>query len=434
MSHIPLAPFLLLTSASGILLSLDRMLHVGREAVAALPSGPDDRDDLLSEPKVTFDTSFGRLRVYSRADAISRSCWDENYPRQWKGLDFYQVVDKTMRHQFNMQYLVLEDEANEVKCVQPIFLVEQNLLEEIPSYLRWLRGLIKAIFPSLGKTKILMAGSPIAESHLGGRKGEERDVTRAALMEAVERYARHADVSLIVLKDLGAPYRGSLELFREHGYTRLESFPWVKLALDYKSFEDYMQRKLSQKMRRDLRLKFRKSAAAGLEFEVVADITQDSARIHELYLQVAKRSPVQFDVLTEEYFALIGRRLSEHTRFFLWRRNGEIVAFTFCVVEGDAIYDNDVGLDYLIAHDLHLYFVTRRDMIQWATEQGLTTYFCSPFTYDPKLHMKMDLVPMDLYVRHRSAPINLLLRLLAPRFAPARSEPLLRQFSNYSEL
>lgn len=434
MTHI-VAPFLFLTSAWGILLSLERRRHaVGRTALPEPPKWLGDEDVPLPFPDVILETTLGRVCVYRRADAIPRHYWDEKYPPQWKAFDFYWVVDETMTHQFKMRYLVLEDKEEQVESVQPVFFVEQNLIDEIPDYLNWLQRLLKSLFPRLAKTKILMVGSPVAEGHLGGGHHERPERIRAALEESLEAYARREGVALIVLKDLAASYRASLESFRRHGYTRLAGFPWTKLALNFDSFEDYMKRKVSQKMRRDLRLKFRKSGNAGLEFEVVSDITKDAARIHELYLQVAQRSAVQFDVLTEGYFALVGQCMPDRARFFLWRRDGEIVAFTYCIVDGDSIYDNDIGLDYSIALDLHLYFITRRDMIQWAIEQGLTTYFCSPFGYDPKLHMKMDLVPMDLYVRHRCAPVNWMLRRFAPRFAPARSEPLLRRFANYSDL
>ena len=66
------------------------------------------------------------------------------------------------------------------------------------------------------------------------------------------------------------------------------------------------------------------------------------------------------------------------------------------------IYDLDVGLDYKLALDLHLYFVTLRDILQWSVENGVTQYHTGPLNYDPKLHLHMRLAPQDLYARHLS--------------------------------
>ena len=72
--------------------------------------------------------------------------------------------------------------------------------------------------------------------------------------------------------------------------------------------------------------------------------------------------------------------------------------------------------------------------MRWALAHGLKHYYSSPFNYDPKLHLRMELVPLDLYARHTSPLINLALRWFAPLAAPTRQEPLLRRFPNAARL
>ena len=75
-----------------------------------------------------------------------------------------------------------------------------------------------------------------------------------------------------------------------------------------------------------------------------------------------------------------------------------------CLVCGDAIYDECIGLDYSVALDLHLYFYTLRDIISWSLQQGLKYYYSNPLNYEPKLHLDCELVPLDLYMHaHQSA-------------------------------
>ncbi len=120
--------------------------------------------------------------------------------------------------------------------------------------------------------------------------------------------------------------------------------------------------------------------------------------------------------------------MPERCRFFIWRQAGKAVAFSYCTVSGDTIFDHDLGLDYAVAHDLHLYYVTFRDILQWALRHGYRCYRTSPFNYETKMHLRLLLEPVDLFVRHRLRLVNFLLHHFAAHFAPGRSERVLREF------
>ena len=153
-----------------------------------------------------------------------------------------------------------------------------------------------------------------------------------------------------------------------------------------------------------------------------------------LYLQTFARSPLQFEKLTRDFLLRLGAEMPERARFFLWRQSGRLVAFSLCLVHDGAIYDEYLGLDYTIALDLHLYFVTFRDILTWALAQGLTAYNSTPLNYDPKLHLGFALAPLDLYVAHPSPVLNALLRRILPLIQPTRAEPALRHFANAHEM
>ena len=143
---------------------------------------------------------------------------------------------------------------------------------------------------------------------------------------------------------------------------------------------------------------------------------------------MAHRAPVEFEIFSREYFLEAGKRMQDRHRYFVWRRGGKAIAFSFCTIWKDAIYDNDIGLDYDVAHDLNLYYVTFHDLIAWALAHGLKFYHCAPFNYDPKLHLRLQPVDVDLYVRHRSTIVNALLKWIAPLFAPGKSDPALQRY------
>ena len=189
--------------------------------------------------------------------------------------------------------------------------------------------------------------------------------------------------------------------------------------------------------RKSLRRKFREvdGLREPITLEVKTSLTEDEAvTLHALYERVALSGDVHFEVFSREYFLKLGERMPDQTRYFIWRQAGKVVAFSFCTVHGDTLYDNDIGLDEAVATSLHLYHVTFRDLVRWALAHGLKHYCSSPFNYDPKLHLRMELAPLDLYARHLSPFVNALLRWFAPLAAPTRQEPLLRRFPNADEL
>jgi hypothetical protein len=118
----------------------------------------------------------------------------------------------------------------------------------------------------------------------------------------------------------------------------------------------------------------------------------------------------------------------------VWRWDARIIAFTLCMLERDAIYAEYIGLDYSVALDLHLYHYAVRDMTSWAMAKGYKWLRSSSLNYDPKLHLRHLLDPIDLYVRHTSPSANAILKLLLPLIEPTRYDRTLRKFANYDEL
>lgn len=207
------------------------------------------------------------------------------------------------------------------------------------------------------------------------------------------------------------------------------------MEIPFTSFEDYLSKKISKVSRHSLRRKFKKLADfPPIEMQVVNDVTPYVDEVHPLYLQVFSRSKMTFEKLTKEYLCQLGQRMPDRMRFFIWRQNGKAIGFSVCLVHDGAIYDEYLGLEYPLALDLHLYFVTLRDIIQWAITNGCTRYCSSALNYDPKLHLKCELAPLDLYVRHTSGFVNPFFRRLLPVLEPTHRDPVLRKFPNAHEL
>src|SRR5438094_9129223 len=373
-------------------------------------------------------------KVVTRTEVQNCDTWKRALQDKCKDHRYYEIVDETLDGNFEHHYLILEDNSRDVRGVQPVFFVRQNLIEGVRGKIRSVVDRVRKKFPRFLTMRVLLVGCAAGAGDLGACDEEDEAWAAKALRAILRTYARQNKASLVALKDFPAKYRLALETFRSNGYARVPSMPMTRLALPYHAWEEYF-RTLSKATRKDLRRKFRKAERAPkIDMEVVKDIAPFLDEIYPLYLAVYERSPLKFETLTKDYFLAIAQRMPERVRFFIWRQSGKIVAFSFCLPCGDAIYDECIGLDYCVALDLHLYFYTLRDIISWALQQGLKYYYSNPLNYEAKLHLDCELVPLDLYVRHTSALLNPIFRRVIKYLGPTRHDPFLRKFPNAHEL
>ncbi len=389
-----------------------------------------------------FTTAFGPVEVVTRAALLDRPAWVNAFANCCKDHRYYEVCEATLRQaNFDYRYLILRDQAGIIRAVQPFFFTDQDLTAGMSESMRAPFAMVRRRFPNFLSMKMLMVGCTAGEGHLAVTDHGDRAQATSALLEALQIYGRASKAAIITFKDFPGEYRAQIDPpAADQGFVRMPSFPATILRLDaFKSFDDYLEQRLGKAMRKNLRRKQRLREAAAstpeaVTMEVLSDVSGCVDEIYPLYQQVLARSNFRFEELTKEYFRELGRTMPERARFFIWRQGGRAVAFSACMVYEGKLYDNYLGLDYAVALDLHLYFLTIRDLITWAIEQKLTWYYSTPLNYDPKLHLRFDLAPLDLYVRHVSGWINPFFKRIAPVLEPTRYDKFLRRFENHADI
>ena len=376
------------------------------------------------------------MEVVSRHEVIQFTHWSIALGSEAKDRRYYELVEDTIHEEFDYRYFVIRDRNGEICGIQPFFTLDLDLLVGAKPRIGRLTGLIRRIWPGFMRARTLMVGCAAGEGRLDGKNEFVKWSNAHLLASAILKEARDLKTRLIVLKEFHAKYRPALECFVDNDFTRIPSLPNVMLNIDYSSFEEYMMRALSSGARRKLRLKLRAGdqAALPIEMSVVDDITPVVDEVYPLYLQVYNRSNLHFEKLTKEYFCGLGQRMGDKNRFFIWRQNGKIIAFGSCLLQNDMIHAEYLGLDYLVALDLHLYHYTFRDLVSWGIANGFKRFHSSALNYDPKFHLQYRLDPIDLYVRHTSNFCNAVFRRILPWLEPTRYDKTLKNFANYDEL
>jgi hypothetical protein len=359
--------------------------------------------------------------------------WTSTFADQRKDYRYYEILDDTVRGNFEYRYFAIVDSNGHMRAIQPFFLVDQDVLEGLGAERIYWISLVRRFFPRFLKLRALMVGCSAGEAHLAATKTLPVDIVAETLSNGIVKQARSLNAQLIVLKEFPSRYRKVLHCFVRCGFARAPSMPMTMLDIEYDSFD--VEKALKSSSRKKLRRKL--EATAGVS-DIHMSVTDDAAsfvdEIYPLYLQVFERSRMQFEKLTKDFFRELGQRMSDKVRFFAWRRGNMLVAFSLCMVQGDSLYAEYVGFDYTVALDLHLYHYVVRDMISWGISKGYKWFRSSGLNYDPKLHMRHRLDPIDLYVRHTSALANAIFRLALPWIVPVRYDATLKLFPNYKEL
>jgi hypothetical protein len=371
--------------------------------------------------------AHGRALVFEHARDIPMEFWARGFADTPKDFHYYELIEQTMGWPFQYRYLVVFDEAERPVALQPLVLTSQDLAVSAGEFFGRLIAKLRTRWPSFFTSRMALAGCLVGEGKMGAIESAEPAVPLVA--EALDKYALNQGIGLVAFKDFPAQARRAFFCLHHCGYTRVAGFPPSILELDFASFDEYMATRLSRATRKNLRRKFRAASEISppLTLEVWTDAEQIIDEIYPLYLAVAQTSAIRFEVFTREYFLEAGWSAPGKFRYFIWRQGCRAVAFSFCTIWNGTLYDNDIGFDYSVAYELNLYYVTFRDLLNWALANGLRRYASAPFNYDPKLRLRLQLQPVDVYVKHTSPWLNPLIKVLALRFGPARSDPVLRR-------
>src|SRR3984893_11298042 len=382
----------------------------------------------------TISFPQGVAKIVMLPELRGREDWKRAFQEKCKDHRYYEIIEQTLANDFEYRYLLLEDQAGRVRAIQPILFVRQNLVEGVPGKIRAIVDLVRKKFPRFLTMRVLMVGCAAGEGQLGAIDPHDEAWLAQTLPPILLSFAKQKRASLVVWNDFSSGCRSAMAALTENGYVRAPSMPMTRLRIDYESFDEYLGQ-IGYVSRKSLRRKFRKTErVAKIDMEVVTDITPHIDEIYPLYLQVHERSPMKFEVLTKEFLSAIGRTIPERARFFVWRSSGKIIAFSLCLISGDTIHDECLGLDYEVAFELYLYFYTLRDVISWAMVQGLRYYSSGPLNYDPKLHLGHELAPLDLYVMHTKAVLNPIFQFAVKYLEPTRHDPILKKFPNADQL
>jgi len=364
--------------------------------------------------------------------------WKRAFSHLAKDWRYYEIVQETINPEFDYRYLVVRNSDGKVLAIQPFFLVHQDILQGSNTRLTKFAENVRKIWPGFLKIRTLMVGNAAGPGYLQPTQEEERVQVARILSKNLIPLGKLHRSALVVLKEFPRFDRNALSELLAEGFSLLPSLPHTQHDLSrFASFDDYKEAK-NRNGRRRIERHLKASTNPGvapIQLEVRDSGEGAIDEIYELYEKTFERASMSFERLTPEYFREIGRRMPDRARFFFWRQNGKIIAASLCLIEGDTLLTEYLGLDYTVANDLKLYFRVHYDTIDWAIKNGFKSLVSTPLGYEPKLYLGHELLPVDLYVAQTfSSSMNSFFKWMASKIDPTVNDPVLERFPNFREL
>ena len=100
----------------------------------------------------------GVLKLVTLAELQHCEAWKRALQNKCKDHRYYEVVEETLRDSFEYHYLLLKDDSDNARAIQPVFFVGQNLVEGLPGKISSIVDRVRKIFPRFLTMRALMVG------------------------------------------------------------------------------------------------------------------------------------------------------------------------------------------------------------------------------------------------------------------------------------
>ena len=366
-----------------------------------------------------------RTRLIKNIEHIPAQEFNRIFPQVPEGYEFLKTLDQSGFDQFDFYYILVY-RRQELIGAAPCFTVDYSLDTSINGPLRRVTNAIKKVLPRLFSIKALVCGIPIGQGQIGNSSNSE-DVIKA-IEKRMTSLARKIHAPIIAFKDFDQSYDSPFAGLIKNGFLKFDSLPMTQLKLDFADFEEYLK-SLSSATRYDYRRKLKKASRANIESSMVTTLDEATLdEVYALYLQAVETHDMGFEIVPKEFFRLVSVNMPKETKFFLFRINGKLAAFVFCLAGNGVLLDYYLGFDYTPAHEFHLYFVKFKEVMNWCLANGVKIYEMGATGYEPKRRLNFEFVPVYLYVKILNPALRPGLKILCALLKFENFDPELKRW------
>ena len=345
--------------------------------------------------------------VADSIEAFGRDEWNRLFPDELEDWSYYRAVERSGLADFAWVYFGVREDGR-LRAAVPAFVTDYELDTTVTGALRHVTDALSRAFPRLLRQRMLALGSPVAETcHLGyepGTSAADQAQMLDAILARAEIYAREQRVQMFAAKDSSARqdalWAPSAKL---QGMRRQPGLPTAFLDVCFDNLDEYLA-SLSRTTRKDMRRKLK--AGAELRVEWRTNVDDIAPEIMRLYTSTYANAQLSFEELTAEYFRAVLAELGERASCVAYWLGEKLVAFNLVLHDGKRLLDKFLGMDYALARDYNLYFVTWFENVRYCIARGLPLYQSGQGLHREKLRLGSRMSVNWLWYRHRNRVLD----------------------------
>ena len=390
----------------------------------------------LCEPGVTPVAAGLRVEWKGSANDIPLETWTECFRPPIEGRWLYTTLEQSgLEDQFSFAYALVRRRQS-ILAIAPVFTGVLPISLIAPDFISRLLQLGGPPLRRLRFQKTMFIGSPCSDQgNVGTSPGVSLADVAPILQEAAWEFGARNGCANVVWKDFPQSTWPALRgLVRGAGLCEVVSFPGTQIRDIGRNFDEYL-RGLSVKRRHNLRKKLRLSKS---EIEIAADIVDyaDDALIEEiwpLFQNTYNKSNTRFERLTKRFWHVVAMQPQTSLIVLRETRQRKVVAFMLAGLEGKRAINKYIGMDYSLGTKGFLYFRLWEEFLKWAIRIGADSVQSGQTSYQAKLDLGHELVPLRNFFRYRNPLIHRIARIVARRISWGTLDETLRHRSGTGE-
>lgn len=259
---------------------------------------------------------------------------------------------------------------------------------------------------------VIFCGLPVSfgQSLLRLHPAANAGLVLHAVHDAAERFAAGTATTVVCFKEFTDPELRQLVPLTERGYLQLPSLPSCRLALPFRTFDEYVGAMRSG-YRRQLRSSLRKGERLGITVRRVVDFRDECPRLFTLYEQVMDRAEYQLERLNLAFFERLNEGLGRESSALLVERNGRILAAAVLLHAPGLTTFLLSGIDYSCHRKLASYPILVAEVVREAIRSGTRELEMGQTSYVLKQRLGAATSGRHLFLRYRGAVGHRLLAL-----------------------
>ena len=331
--------------------------------------------------------------------------------------------------------LCFNDNKAVATAVLSAFDVDLDLL--MPQVFRSISRLVRRIYPSFLRIRVLFCGVPISIGKHTISLADDADLTGVykVIAAEMEKIASIHQINYLCFKEFSRGGGAGPSSLLSAGYFRANSIPAMNMRLRWKSYDHYVRsmrsscrRLIKTSLRKlgagDTRALFRSTGEPGGLFPRLVVRPADelvAGRMSALYQIIMTRAKTRLELLNEEFFRQAAVFMNNDLVFICLNDDTGIRGMAMLARNGNSLHFMLTGFDYDTRDRYQTYFNLLNGIIAYGIENGFEYLDLGQTSYQIKQRLGADAELMDFCFKARSHLLHRVLAALKPILFPGTS-------------